>query len=618
MSIKSFIKQMLVKKLNKDYQQELSGKKFSYDTWVRSVEAERQIVAPTGDSEDFVVFTYSRGTLAKDAPALIREYMSRQKNVQIAYGDEDFIEDGKRVEPWYKPVWSPDLYQEFFYTGSVVVMRLPLLAKAGIRLPRLEKWDGISVAVIESVAGLRALVDPVIALAGGFEKGCESIGHLEAVLFHGEKIENVREFYGARMRSNLPKTSNAGKVSVVIPSKDNPEVLAVCLKSLEEQKGIEIIVVDNGSSPENREKYQVLLERHKYIYEPMEFDFSAMCNLGAGQATGKYLLFLNDDMEMVKSGWLKYMKEKASLSYVGAVGLKLLYPDSDKIQHAGIVNLPVGPVHKCQFASDSENYYFGRNKYNHNCIAVTGACLLIDKEKYHEAGGLKTHLPVAYNDVELGFALYELGYQNVVINKYFAYHHESLSRGNDELSKEKLERLFRERAKLYEMHPDLLGKDPYYPEGLSKDGLDSRFAPLYFSAGNRMQKGESTSFAFAEAEVRIDKCVMATADTSVPGQIRGYGVVLGDDNACYDKYLVLVPFGGKLSDAYQMKLTRQYRQDLEQNMPDQKNVALSGFWVECQSGGLPQGDYEVAILAVHKLNKGKLLNYTNRSITVSE
>ena len=618
MSIKSFIKQMLVNKLNKDYQRELGSKKLTYDTWVRKAEAERQMVASAGASEDFVVFTYSKGILAKDAPALIREYMSRRQGVQIAYGDEDFIEDGKRVEPWYKPVWSPDLYQEFFYMGSVVVMRLPLLAKAGIRLPKLEKKDGISVAVMESVTGLRELVDPAIALAGGFAKGCESIGHLEAVLFHGDTVENVRDFYGAKMRNNLPKTSNAGKVSVVIPSKDNPEVLAVCLKSLEEQKGIEIIVVDNGSSPENREKYQELLEKHKYIYEPMEFDFSAMCNLGAGQATGKYLLFLNDDMEMVKSGWLKYMKEKASLSYVGAVGLKLLYPDTDKIQHAGIVNLPVGPVHKCQFASDSESYYFGRNKYNHNCIAVTGACLLIDKEKYHEAGGLKSHLPVAYNDVELGFALYELGYQNVVINKYFAYHHESLSRGNDELSKEKLERLFRERAKLYEMHSDLQGKDPYYPEGLSKDGLDSRFAPAFYTAGNSLQRGIWEPFAFAEAEVRVDKCVMTTADISIPGQVRGYGVVLGNDNACYDRYLVFVPSGSSLSRAYQIKLAGQYRQDLEENMPDQKNVALSGFWVECQSGGLPQGDYEVAILAVHKLNKGKLLNYTNRSITVSE
>ncbi len=617
MSVKSFVKQMLVKKLNRDYQRELSGKKISYDAWIKAQETAGVKLSIEG-AEEFVVFAYAKGNLSSLAPRAICHYMQAHKEVEFAYGDEDFIEQDKRVNPWYKPVWSPDLYQEFFYPGSLVVVRLALLAKAGIRLPKVEKRDGISVAVLESVAELREISDTVVSLIGGFARNCNSIGHIESVLFHGSSPENISEFYSAKMRTNLPKTSNAGKISVIIPSKDNPEVLAVCLKSLVELKGIEIIVVDNGSSWENQEKYRTLLTAHKYIYEPMEFDFSAMCNLGVSHATGKYCLFLNDDMEMVKSGWLKAMKEKASLPYVGAVGLKLLYPDSDKIQHTGIVNLPVGPVHKCQFASDGVSYYFGRNKYNHNCIAVTGACLLIDKEKYEEAGGFKSHLPVAYNDVELGFTLYELGYQNVVINKYYAYHHESLSRGNDELSKDKLQRLFAEREKLYEMHPALRGEDPYYPEGLSKDGLDSRFVPAYYSAGNRMQKSVFIPFPYAENEVRVDRCVMASADTSIPGQIRGYGVVLGDDNVCYDKYLVLVPQDSTLSCAYQVKLNRQYRQDLEENMPDQTNVALSGLWIEYENVGLPVGDYEVAVLAVHKINKGKLLNYTNRCISVGE
>ena len=617
MSVKSFVKQMLVRKLNNDYQRELARKKISYDTWVKKLEEERSIAEVSDETGDFVVFTYAQGRLSKDAAAVIMAYMCKNPSVELAYGDEDSRESGMGIEPWYKPVWSPDLYQDFFYLGSVVIVRLSLLAKAGIRLPKLEKQGGISVAALESVVALREITDTVVPMIGGFEKGCNTIGHIEAVLFHGSSAENIQEFYDAKMRSNLPKTSNAGKVSIIIPSKDNPEVLSVCLNSLAELKGVEIIVVDNGSSPENKAKYQALLEGHQYIYEPMEFDFSAMCNMGVARASGKYVLFLNDDMEMVKGGWLKAMKEKASLPYVGAVGLKLFYPDSDKIQHAGIVNLPVGPVHKCQFASDSESYYYGRNKYNHNCIAVTGACLLIDREKYEEAGGLKSQLPIAYNDVELGFSLYELGYQNVVINKYFAYHHESLSRGNDELSKEKLQRLFTERAKLYEMHPALDGVDPYYPEGLSRDGLDSRFVPAYYTASNQLQTGELVPFAFSAEEVRIDRCVMVAADASIPGELRGYGVVLGDDNACYDKYLVLVPQGENLSGAYQMKLTGQYRQDLEQNMSDQTNVALSGFWVEYENVGLPAGNYEVAVMAVHKINKGKLLNYTNRSVYVA-
>lgn len=126
------------------------------------------------------------------------------------------------------------------------------------------------------------------------------------------------------------------------------------------------------------------------------------------------------------------MVSRALQPYVGSVGLKLYYPDSVKIQHDGIVNLPVGPVHKLQFMEDDRSYYFGRNRFTQDCVAVTGACLLIRTEVFREAGGFREVLRVAYNDVELGFRLLEMGYYNVVWNDRFAYHHESLSRGSDE------------------------------------------------------------------------------------------------------------------------------------------------------------------------------------------
>lgn len=67
---------------------------------------------------------------------------------------------------------------------------------------------------------------------------------------------------------------------------------------------------------------------------------------------------------------------------------------------------------------------------------------------------------MAYNDVDLGFCLVEMGYYNVVLNDCFAYHHESLSRGSDE-SPEKMRRLTEERELLYQMHPQFRGVDPF-------------------------------------------------------------------------------------------------------------------------------------------------------------
>lgn len=97
-------------------------------------------------------------------------------------------------------------------------------------------------------------------------------------------------------------------------------------------------------------------------------------------------------------------------------------------------------------------------------MAVTGACLLIRTEVFREAGGFREVLRVAYNDVELGFRLLEMGYYNVVWNDRFAYHHESLSRGSDE-SPEKMQRLVQERELLYQMHPQFRGEDPFTRRG---------------------------------------------------------------------------------------------------------------------------------------------------------
>lgn len=104
------------------------------------------------------------------------------------------------------------------------------------------------------------------------------------------------------------------KVSVIIPSKDNPEVLEKCLRSLtrrsEGRLPVEILLVDNGSSAENKQKTEELIGRIResgvpvrYIYEPAEFNFSAMCNRGAELAEGSFCCF-NDDIEVCGNDWL--------------------------------------------------------------------------------------------------------------------------------------------------------------------------------------------------------------------------------------------------------------------------------------------------------------------------
>lgn len=116
------------------------------------------------------------------------------------------------------------------------------------------------------------------------------------------------------------------------------------------------------------------------------------------------------------------MMRKAVLPHVGAVGVKLFYPGSHTIQHAGITNIRLGPAHKLQFRDDRTDYYFLRNRLAFDVLGVTGACLLVKKSIYEEAGGLSEALRVAFNDVEFCYHVYEMGYYNVICNDVALYH----------------------------------------------------------------------------------------------------------------------------------------------------------------------------------------------------
>ena len=127
----------------------------------------------------------------------------------------------------------------------------------------------------------------------------------------------------------------------------------------------------------------------------------------------------------------------------------------NRIQHAGITNMGIGPAHKLAGLMDEGNLYHGHNLVNYNMIAVTGACLLLNREKFRQIQGFDEELAVAYNDVELCFQLYERGYLQVVCNEAVLLHYESVSRGQDDTLAKK-QRLAQELDRLYQKHPDLL------------------------------------------------------------------------------------------------------------------------------------------------------------------
>lgn len=637
MGLKNLIRRFFDRKYDKLYRKELARRQIPYAEWIE--ETEGLFVPFQGsmrEDAEAMLICNPDGERSKMAGRWIREWFVRYPDALVLYGDEDVRgEDGVRRSPYFKPDWSPDLFDTEFYLGGLVAVRKSWLETC-------DKSLFSDVWTEDATRCRQNLIRRIVQLAGGYEKGKgrETIRHIPRILFHARSEESRTRFmqYEDSDKTQGEPVAAEAMLSIIIPSKDNPPLLKKCLESIfRAAQGCryEVIAVDNGSTPDNRERIEALLKeirqrkepglvRILYHYEPMEFNFSAMCNLGVRKASEELLLFLNDDVELVKQGSLRDMALLAVRPYTGAVGIKLLYPEekaAGRIQHAGIVNLPMGPVHKLQFCEDREEYYFGWNRGRHNAMAVTAACLMIEKRKFQEAGGFDEELAVAFNDVDLCFKIYEAGYENVCICDSFAYHDESYSRGDDE-SADKLQRLLGERDRLYRKALSRTAKpwdgedalrDPYYSVYLNSEGLDTRIRPMFETAGNWTQTVKDAQILPEKHPVgyRQDPCLMIRIE-SISGDktIIGWSIVSGDNNACYEKMLVLQSQQGCCT----IPLKPQYRPDLAENMPDQQNVGLSGFYIRLEENSLPPGRYMVGVMARRTVGRIRLINWSNRTL----
>ena len=626
----------------------------------------------------------------------------KQREAGLNYEQSECRISCKEYAPWLKPVWSPALFKSCFYFGNFFAIRKSAYEKwketSSLRLEQVlqesnadevERWialqgwtpvepDKEGNVFLRPGENESCFLEPefvedlkvrtqlryryrmcyeILMQNGAFDvNGRKKVRNIPEILIHdGSWLDMPRIFdIGGLTCQGLPADvlfppmqtqTRDGEavaedlVSIVIPSKDHPETLERCLRSLREETELEtiqmeVIVVDNGSNAANRlrlEKMAKLYDVH-YIYQPMEFNFSRMCNLGAEKARGNFVLLLNDDIEIMQSNWLEELVKHARMPYAGAVGAKLLYPGTTKIQHAGITNIRLGPTHKLQQMDDRKVYYFGQNRMVHDMIGVTGACLLVRSDLYHRLGGLSEELRVAFNDVDFCFRIFEQGYSNIQCNDVVLYHHESLSRGNDLEDEAKTKRLKGEMDKLFERHPDLFAKDPYYSHYLTFDVSDVGFTYYFLSIefNRNIQIAKPQKLQKLPEGVREDACLncgveyhdklkgwIGDAEASDAGEdvyLQGYAFIIGSDNACYEwKILLQEDETGLL---YQIPLKSQYRPDIAQNVPDQKNVELSGFAVRIPEGNLPSGNYRIGLYAKRKLAHEQIIWWTTCGFSV--
>ena len=439
---------------------------------------------------DYVALLDHDDELTPDALYEIAALIGRHPETDMIYTDEDKIDtQGRRHSPFFKPDWSPDTFLSLMYTCHLGVYRTALVRKIGgfregfegsqdydlvLRLtertdrirhiPRvLYHWRSIPASSASSFdskgyaqdAGLRAVREALE------RRGEDAVA---------EPVEGLSGRYRARYR--LP---GRPLVSIVIPTRDLSALLETCLHSVFERTAydrFEVIIVDNDSrEPETRELFRRWQEREparfRVVPMPIPFNFPALINEGVRNAHGDLVLLLNNDIEVVSGDWLAEMAAQAMRPRVGAVGVKLLYPD-DTVQHAGVV-LGIGGVagHSHKYLSNDRTGYFDRLRITANYAAVTGACLMVERTKFDDAGGFDEALPVAFNDVDFCIRLLKAGYYNLCLSHPVLYHHESKTRGPEDTVEKQIR--FRGEIDLMEARwGELLKNDPFYSPHLTR------------------------------------------------------------------------------------------------------------------------------------------------------
>jgi glycosyltransferase involved in cell wall biosynthesis len=426
---------------------------------------------------DFIGLLDHDDELTPDALWEVASRLNQNPELDLVYSDEDKLRaDGQRVDPFFKPDWSPDLLLSMNYIAHFVVFRRTLLAAIGGFRSGYEGAQDYDLLLRFTERTHRVAHTPKIlyhwrmsptstARSAGAKPFASESGRraLEDALRRRGQEASVEVLAPGRYRAKY-RIQESRLVSIIIPTKDQLRLLQQCVDSIEEKTSYdpyEIIIIDNNSiNSETIHYLDGLSVKHRVLRYPHPFNFSAINNFGANQARGEYLLFLNDDTQVIEGEWLNALVEQAQRPEVGAVGAKLLYPDNS-IQHAGVtLGICGGAGHAFRKLPNNRTTYFGLADLTRNCSAVTAACMAVPRKVFNEVGGFDEKLKVVYNDVDLCLRIRKQGY--LIIYTPFAVlcHFESATRGRLRPTKE--EDLFNRR-----WGDAIRIRDPYYNPSLT-------------------------------------------------------------------------------------------------------------------------------------------------------
>ena len=394
---------------------------------------------------DYVVFLGRQQRLVPQTLAEISRFTAISPDVQIIYADEMCLENNT---VFYKPAWSPLLFLSNQYIGRTVFFSRTLMPSAVKSIDSSELLVPTLILKLAIEDGIKVHHLPIVLSATRQKLGAlpnAAAGQSWLQQIESLKIPTLSGFVGVYHESLASlgvsfSYPNQPLISIIIPSKNGFDLIGPCLKSIFERtkySNFEIIIIDHESTDQNvTDLYKMYLsqkaERFRIIPFKGSFNFAAMNNLGVAASRGEYVILLNNDTEVLGDTWLENLLAFARQPHVGACGAKLDYPDNE-IQHAGISTVGSAiAAHQGLKLKSTTNIYFNYLQLTHEVSIVTGACLMINKQRYLDVGGLdETSVPNGFGDVDFCLKLRSKGFTNIYVATSLLIHKESKTRSHN-------------------------------------------------------------------------------------------------------------------------------------------------------------------------------------------
>jgi GT2 family glycosyltransferase len=358
------------------------------------------------------------------------------------------------VDHHYRPSFSLEFFRSSPFDLPLVAVRTALLKNLAGHFglsTQIERYDLVlrvaenaqCIAHIPEILFLRAALDRASEFSDSVcakKKAREVLNqHLERCHEIGDPVDGPHPNY---FDVRYAIISDDLRVAIIIPTKNCGKLVRQCIESIQrtvKQVPYEIVIIDHASDDECSVAYfESLKQQHQVLQYDGPFNFSAINNWAVSQVRGNFThyLFCNNDIEAINEDWLERMVELGQKLDVGMVGAKLLYPDGESIQHAGVCVGMYGvaehygkSMSNVLTTGEEASGYHGSLIANHEMSAVTAACALVRKDAFELVGGFEEDLAVGFGDVDLCLKVREAGYRIMFCAHSVLIHHESYTRG---------------------------------------------------------------------------------------------------------------------------------------------------------------------------------------------